>query len=100
MSPQVYITGHLPRQSHVVRVEFPRTLSGPQYVGPHVVHFMWRGYTGCVDVDILGADKPVRNTSRHLMGCSAGSFRMIKACPPNRHTALHTSATTAQERPD
>ena len=77
---QVYITGHLPRQSHVLRVEFPRTLTE---VGPHVVHFMWRGYTGCIDVDILGDDKPVLNTSRHMMGYSAGSYRMIKArCRP------------------
>ena len=61
----VNIRGHLPRQSHVQRVEFPRTLTE---TGPHVVHFMWRGYTGCVDVDVLGDDKPVLNMSRHMYG--------------------------------
>ena len=74
---KVYIRGHLPRQSHVVRVEFPRTLT---VLGPHIVHFLWRGYTGCIDVDVLGDDKVVLNTSRHMMGYRApdNSYRLIK----------------------
>ena len=74
---RVYIRGHLPRQSHVVRVEIPRTLTE---TGPHVVHFMWRGYTGCVDVDVLGDNKPVANTSRAMYGYtpSPRTYQMLQ----------------------
>ena len=41
---------------------------------------MWRGYTGCVDVDVLGDDKPVLNTSRHMYGYRTDprSYQMLR----------------------
>jgi len=62
---QVKIRAHLPTQHHIQRIEFPRHLTD---VGHHVVHFMWRGYTGCVDVHVLSDNKPVQNTSREMVG--------------------------------
>ena len=59
------IRAHMPRQYHIQKVDFPRTLTR---TGPHVVHFMWRGYTGCVDVDVLPDHKPLRNTSKEMVG--------------------------------
>lgn len=67
---KVYIKGSLPVQSHVVRVEFPRTLS---VLGPHIAQFQWRGYIGCTDVEVLGDDKVVQNTSAHMYGYSTGN---------------------------
>ena len=61
---RVSIRGHLPRQYHVQRIEAPRTV----LLGPHILHFQWRGYTGCVDVDVLPDDRVVQNTSRQMLG--------------------------------
>ena len=55
---KVDILGHLPRQYHIQRIEFPRIvpalrdegLEVPQSLGAHVLYFTWRGYRGCVDV--------------------------------------------------
>ena len=62
---KVQIRSHLPSQYHIQRVEFPRHLTD---TGHHIVQFMWRGYTGCVDAHVLSDSKPVQNSSRDMVG--------------------------------
>jgi hypothetical protein len=54
-----------PRQFDIGRMTFPTHLG---ITGPHVIHWMWRGYRDAIDVDILPASLPVANTSGAMYG--------------------------------
>ena len=38
-----------------------------------VIHWMWRGYRDCIDVDILPLSTPVANTSGAMYGYKAST---------------------------
>ena len=61
---------HWPKQFDIARMTFPTHV---QSVGQHVVHWMWRGYRDCIDVDILPDNAPVPNTSGAIYGYKASA---------------------------
>ena len=56
---------HWPKQFDIARMAFPTHVQG---VGKHIVHWMWRGYRDCIDVDVLPDSVPVPNTSSAMYG--------------------------------
>ena len=61
---------HWPKQFDIARMTFPTHV---QSVGQHIVHWMWRGYRDCIDVDILPDNVPVPNTSGAMYGYKASA---------------------------
>ena len=61
---------HWPKQWDIGRMAFPTHVGD---VGKHVIHWMWRGYRDCIDVDILPLSTPVANTSGAMYGYKAST---------------------------
>ena len=51
---------HWPKQFSIGRMVFPTHVND---VGKHIIHWIWRGYRDCIDVDVLPRSLPVANTS-------------------------------------
>ena len=66
---------HHALQFDTARFEFPRHLSRE---GRSIVHWMWRGYRDCLDVDVIADDKPLPNTSQAMYGYSDQGEEMLK----------------------
>ena len=58
-----------PLENHIQRVEFPRHLVSS---GNHILHWQWRGYRDCIDIEVLPDSKRLRNHSREMMGYQDG----------------------------
>ena len=92
---RVAIRGHLPRQYHVQRIEAPRTVNT---YGPHVLHFMWRGYTGCMDIDVLRDDKVIQNTSKEIWATAPAARSSSASTTPPLTLARIGSALPTKAR--
>ena len=66
---------HHALQFDAARFEFPRHLSRE---GRSIVHWMWRGYCDCLDVDVIADDKPLANSSRAMYGYAEQGEEMLK----------------------
>ena len=58
------IEQHQPHSADVAYFRFPPGTDPGRYV----IHYYWRGYRDCVDVDVLPLSRPVANTWRAVMG--------------------------------
>ena len=66
---------HHALQFDTASFEFPRNREGS---GQYIVHWMWRGYYNCIDVDVLPDEKVVPNTSEAIYGFAGGSQEMLR----------------------
>ena len=69
---------HWPKQFSIGRMVFPTHVGD---VGQHVIHWMWRGYRDCIDVDVLPLSTPVANTSGASTATGASNPRLLAAPP-------------------
>ena len=61
---------HWPKQFDIGRMTFPTHLPT---TGPHVIHWLWRGYRDCIDVDVLPLSTLVQNASGAMYGYRAST---------------------------
>ena len=61
---------HWPAQWDIARLAFPTHIDA---VGKHIVHWAWRGYRDCIDVDVLPDSSPVADTSAAIYGYKASA---------------------------
>ena len=61
---------HWPAQWDIARLAFPTHIDA---VGKHIVHWAWRGYRDCIDVDVLPDSTPVADTSAAIYGYKASA---------------------------
>ena len=65
---------HWPKQFDIGRMAFPTHIGT---TGKHVVHWMWRGYRDCIDVDSEPAPHPT-----HARPGARSLTHMSDCCPP------------------